>query len=104
MELSVADTEAKRTPNAYTQGGETYLRVDLEGKVRLTNHRKKPVEVEIIRHALGHIDNADHNGKVEMNNVFESTDYLSSGDSMYPAWWSWYSWPWWWHQVNGVGG
>ena len=59
--------------------------------------------MEVVRHALGHIDTADGGGKVEMSNVFESTDYLPAGDSSYPDWWSWYSWPWWWHQVNGVG-
>ena len=98
------DNETKRTPNAYSHNGSGYMRVDLDGKVRLTNHRKEPVEVEVVRHALGHIDSADHDGKVEMNNVFEGTDFApTGGGESYPDWWSWYSWPWWWHQVNGVG-
>jgi hypothetical protein len=98
------DNETKRTPNAYSQDGSSYMRVDLGGKVRLTNHRKQPVEVEVIRHALGIIDSADHDGKVEMNNVFEGTDFAPNvGSESYPDWWSWYNWPWWWHRVNGVG-
>ena len=98
------DNETKRTPNAYSHDGSGYLRVDLDGKVRLTNHRQQPVEVEVVRHALGHIDGADHDGKVEMNNVFEGTDFApTGGGESTPDWWSWYSWPWWWHHVNGVG-
>lgn len=103
IQVKKSDTETKRTPNAFSFNGNNYLRVDLEGKVRLTQHGKQPVTVEVIRHALGHIDGADHDGKVEMNNVFEGTDYLPAGDSSYPDWWSSYSWPWWWNHVNGVG-
>jgi hypothetical protein len=99
-----SDHETKRTPNSYAVNGNNYMRVDLEGKVRLTNHRKQPVEVEVVRHALGHIDSADHDGRLEMNNVFEGTDLAPAvGSEGYPDWWYWYSWPWWWHHVNGVG-
>ncbi len=99
-----SDSETKRTPDAHTLDGNRYMRVDLSGKVRLTNHRAQPVTVEVVRHALGYIDSADNDGKVEMNNVFEGTDYApAGGGETYPYWWSWYSWPWWWHQVNGVG-
>lgn len=98
------DQETKRTPNAFSHDGTSYMRVDLEGKVRLTNHRKQALEVEVIRHALGHIDTAGQNGKVEMNNVFEGADFAPTGGSgSYSDWWQWYSWPWWWHHVNGVG-
>jgi hypothetical protein len=61
------------------------------------------VEVEVVRHALGQIDRADHGGKVEMNNVFEGTEYQPGSGIEYPAWWGWYSWPGWWHHVNGMG-
>ena len=80
------------------------MRVDLTGTVRLTNRRAKAVTVEVVRHVLGYADSADQDGKVEMNNVFESGDYLPAGDTEgYPYWWGWYGWPWWWHQVNSVG-
>jgi len=104
LDISVkkTDRETKRTPNAYSQGGNNYLRVDLEGQIRLTNRRQQPVEVEVVRHALGHIDTADHNGSVEMNNIFEGNPLVGAGGEL-PEWWNWYSWPWWWHQVNGVG-
>src|ERR1041385_3423163 len=103
LQVKKTDAETGRTPNAFKQDGITYLRVDLDGKVRLTNHRQKPVEVEVVRHALGQIDRADHGGKVEMNNVFEGTEYQPGSGIEYPAWWGWYSWPGWWHHVNGMG-
>lgn len=103
IQVKKSDSETKRTPNAVTMNGTSYMRVDLDGKVRLTNHRTQSVEVEVVRHALGQIDSADHDGKVEMNNVFEGTDYQPVGGEEYPYWWSWYSWPWWWHHLNGVG-
>lgn len=103
IQVKKSDNETKRTPNAYSHDGSPYMRVDLDGKVRLTSHRQKPLEVEVVRHALGYIDRADHDGKVEMNNVFESSDYAPTGGDSYPDWWAWYSWPWWWHHVNGVG-
>jgi hypothetical protein len=104
LDISVkkTDRETKRTPNAYSQGGNSYLRVDLAGQIRLTNRRAQPVEVEVVRHALGHIDTTDHNGAVEMNNIFEG-GHLAGNGSELPEWWNWYNWPWWWHQVNGVG-
>ena len=103
IQVKKSDIETKRTPNAFTLSDNKFMRVDLKGNIRLTNHREQAVEVEIVRHALGHIDDADRDGKVEMNNVFESTDYLPMGDYDYPYWWNWYTWPSWWHHVNGVG-
>lgn len=95
------DRETGRTPNAYSHAGSSYMRVDLEGQVRLTNHRLKPVTVEVVRQAFGHIDSAGPDGRVEMNNVFEGSDGGGSG-GYYPDWLG-YSWPYWWHHVNGVG-
>ena len=103
IQVKKSDSETKRTPNAVTMNGTSYMRVDLDGKVRLTNHRKEAIRVEVVRHALGQIDSADHDGAVEMNNVFEGTEYLPAGGEEYPYWWGWYNWPWWWHHLNGVG-
>jgi hypothetical protein len=104
VQVKKTDSETKRTPNAYELSGNRYLRVDLQGQVRLTNHRAQPVEVEINRYLLGQVDTADHEGKIEMTNVFESRDFLPAGDSAESYdWWSWGGWPWWWHHVNSVG-
>lgn len=95
------DRETSRTPNAITFSNSNFMRVDLEGRITLTNHKAVPVEVEVIRHALGHIDTADHDGVVTMNNVFEGDD--SGAGEGQPGWWRSYNWPWWWNHINGVG-
>lgn len=95
------DRETGRTPNALNYNNNSLMRVDLEGRLVLTNHKSTPVEVEVIRHALGHIDTADNGGSIEMSNVFEGAE-LAAGEGA-PEWWGWYNWPWWWNQVNGIG-
>lgn len=105
IQVKKTDSETKRTPNAFQHNGDQYMRVDLKGTIRLTNRRGQPLAVEVTRHVLGHVDAAERDGKVEMSNAFESRDHLPVGDyeSGPYYWWNWISWPWWWHQVNGVG-
>lgn len=104
VQVKKSDRETGRTPNAYQHSGTSYLRVDLEGTIRLTNHRGKPLRLEVKRHVLGHLDAAGQGGKVAMSNVFESRDHLPTGDySGGGSWWHWVNWPWWWHHVNGLG-
>ncbi|MCL5098308.1 MAG: hypothetical protein M1608_12440 [Candidatus Omnitrophica bacterium] len=104
LQVNKTDNETGRTPNAFQLNGDQYMRVDLAGEVRVTNHRPRSVKLEVTRYVLGHVDTADHDGQVKMSNVFESRDFLPIGgyDSG-PYWWNWFSWPWWWHHVNGVG-
>jgi hypothetical protein len=102
VRVKKTDNETKRTPNAAMWQGDQYGRIDLAGKITLTNFRKGPVEVEVVRHVLGNVDSANHDGKVEMVNVFEDASF-ASGAGPFPYWWGWFSWPWWWHHFNGVG-
>jgi hypothetical protein len=101
VDISVkkSDVETKRTPNAFTQNGTSYARVDMAGKIKLTNHRANAVQLEITRNVLGNVDAADHDGKLSKINVFEEGG--SGGE--YPYWWSWYGWPSWWNYFNGIG-
>lgn len=101
IQTAKSDVETKRTPDALRQGSSSFARVDLSGKITLTNHRDQLAELEITRYVLGAIDSADHDGKVEAVNLFENADYLVSGD--YPSWWGWYPWPSWWSRCNGIG-
>jgi hypothetical protein len=94
------EAEIKRTPNAVQENGNSYTRIDLNGEIRLTNHRSQAAELEVTRLVLGAIDTAEHKGKVEKLNAFENGDYLAADD--YPYWWGWYNWPYWWNQFNGV--
>lgn len=93
------EQEVKRTPNAVRWDGDDYFKVDLEGTITLTNRRKEPVEVEVVRHVLGNADAANAKGKIEKVNVLE--DSFSLGSSR-PYWWNWYSWPLWWSHFNGI--
>ena len=76
------------------------MKIDLQGEIKLTNHRAAPVRIEVTRNVLGNATEADHDGKVEMQNVFE--DDSVGPVSAHPYWWGWYSWPQWWAHFNGV--
>ena len=101
IQVAKSETETQRTPNAVRWQGDDYARVDLAGKITLTNYKTQPVELEITRHVLGNVLTADHGGVVVKINAFEDGRYMAAGS--YPSWWGWYIWPSWWHQLNGVG-
>jgi hypothetical protein len=93
------DKETSRVPNAANMENYQYARVDLTGTISLTNFNKKPVDLEVTRRVLGKVTKADHQGVIEMINVFEDEDRPTP----YPIWWNYYNWPAWWHHVNGLG-
>jgi hypothetical protein len=93
------EKEVKRTPNAVRWDGDDYFKVDLKGTLTLSNRRKEPVEVEVVRHILGNADAADHQGRIEKLNVLEDASFSGA---VHPPWWGWYSWPSWWSHFNGV--
>ncbi len=95
------DKETKRTPNAATFNNEVFFRVDVAGSISLTNYRKEAAEIEVVRYVLGNVGEANENGKVEMVNLLEDDDYLPQGSR--PDWWGYYSWPYWWSHLNGIG-
>jgi len=96
VQVEKSDREAKRTPNAARWRGDNYDRFDLAGKITLTNHLKKDIDLEVTRKILGHVDEAGQKGVVEQLNMFDR--YVE-----YPYWWNWYSWPYWWTHFNGIG-
>ena len=101
IQVAKSETETQRTPNAVRLQGDDYARVDLAGKITLTNYKTLPIELEITRNVLGNVQTADHGGAIVKINSFEDGRYLAAGNG--PSWWGWYSWPSWWHQLNGVG-
>ena len=96
IQVTKNESEARRVPNAVKWQDNEYARVDLEGKITLTNYRGAPVDLEITRHVLGVASAADHNGLITKLNLLET------GPIEHPVWWNWYSWPSWWNQVNGL--
>ena len=100
IQLVKSDVETSRTPNAARWQNEDFVRINLAGRIRLTNYQDKPVDVEVTRHVLGNVTAADHQGVVTRVNVFEDDSY--GADDM-PLWWRSYSRPQWWSHFNGVG-
>lgn len=102
VRVSKTDVETGRKPDAERWQGDTYARVDLSGKIVLVSHRKAPVELEVVRHALGRVDTADSGGKVERVNTLEDPGF-TAGSGSCPGWWNWFPWPYWWGRLNEVG-
>src|SRR6185503_3418375 len=75
IQVKKSEVETTRTPDAMRHNGNTYSRVDMQGKITLTNHRKQAAQIEVVRHVLGNADKADHDGVVEKINVFENGEY-----------------------------
>jgi hypothetical protein len=96
-----SDKETSRDHNAVNWEGSTYAKINLQGIIRLTNHRTAPATIEVTRNVLGNATEADQGGKVEMQNAFE--DDSAGPVTGYPTWWGWYSWPQWWTHFNGIG-
>ena len=103
VKVKKSEKESKRTPNAANWNGEQYWRLDLNGSVHLCNLRGTGVELEVTRHVLGNVGEADHEGKAEMVNVLEDDSFMPTAGGRQPQWWSWYNWPAWWQHFNGVG-
>ena len=101
IQVKKSDNETGRIPDARVLDGDTYARINLAGKITLTNYRDKTVEIEVTRHVLGNVTAADHGGVITSVNVFEDGSYRAGSD--HPRWWRWYSWPNWWSHFNGVG-
>jgi hypothetical protein len=96
---SRTDLETGRTPQAQTWRGVELTKVDLAGTIKIANRRREAVQIEVVRHVLGHIDGAEQGGEATQlapEDAWESAGAL-------PEWWQYYSWPWWWSGVNGVG-
>jgi hypothetical protein len=98
IKVAKSDKESGRVPNALTLDGSSYLRVDLNGSIAITNRRDQPVDIEVKRSILGHAGTAGQAGKAEMVNAYEEAGAVAQ-----PIWWGWYGWPGWWGAVNGVG-
>ncbi len=97
LRVKKADREAKRTPNALAFEGHQLTRADLTGTLAVTNAGGKPVEVEVTRHVLGHVDTVGDGAKSEQLSALDDDAHAR------PDWWGHYSWPGWWSHLNGVG-
>jgi len=101
VQVKKEEREVKRKPNALSWQSLDYWKAELEGVLTMTSFGDKEIEVEVVRNVLGHADKADHGGKVIMVNTVEDQEYGPAGRGH--SRWSPYSWPYWWHQINGIG-
>jgi len=102
--IKKTDKETQRNPKAERWESYDIVRIDLEGNIKITNHRHTTVDLEITRNLLGQVGTADNDGKVEKVNIFEDHTFAPAGmNNGYPHWWGWYSWPSWWSRFNGIG-
>jgi hypothetical protein len=102
IKVKKKDQEEQRTPNAANFQGTQYGKVDMEGVVTLTSFQDKAIDIEVRRSVLAATVVAADDGKAEMMNTAEDDD-LEPVVVQNPAWWGWYSWPWWWYHFNGLG-
>lgn len=88
------DDEAKRTAQASKWNGHVFDRIDVAGRIEITNFDDKPVTLEVTRDTLGRVDTANADGKITHPNAW------SVAGNAQPSWWGWYSWPRWWSHMN----
>ncbi|MEZ0263653.1 MAG: hypothetical protein ACAI43_02910, partial [Phycisphaerae bacterium] len=100
-----SDVETGRTVKALVFDRYEFVRLDLAGKITLTSYAKRAIEVEVTRTVYGNLGSATAGGRVEGLNLLEDNSYgpASRWAQALPHWHGWYSWPWWWTRVNGVG-
>ena len=103
VNVKKTDEETRRIPDAEKWNKETFMRIEMAGKISLTNYSKQPVDLEVTRHILGNLDSVEHDGKKESVNVLEDSAYAPATSAANPGWYGWYSWPNWWNRFNGVG-
>jgi hypothetical protein len=99
IKVNRSDEERKREamPDKKADG---YIpnRVNINSKLTLTNASGKAVDVEVIRFVLGNVNEEQPDGvKATMLGLVEEAAELR------PVWWGYYSWPYWWMHLNGIG-
>lgn len=100
LQVKKSDVEEDRQRRAFQWRGSDYDRIVMRGRVTITNLRGVPVELEVTRHVLGEADRVGQEGKAERVNALEDGGFVQAHSL--PYWWSWYSWPWYWHHINPV--
>ncbi len=92
--VSHKEEEIKRTPEAITWRNHTYMQIDMLGTIKLTNYRNKDIELEVVRSVMGAADSAESDGTIRRPSAWDE-EFIGR-----PHWWSWYSWPHWWVNMN----
>lgn len=99
ISVKTDEREAAREPGALRWNGRDYSRVDIDFEAVLTNHKQRPAIVEVRKLAFGAPDRAGQGGEAIARSVF--SEEVQGRFSGLP-WWRWYSWPHYWHRLNGA--
>ncbi len=99
VHVKKSDREAERKVDAVRWQGDTYARVDMEGKLTLTSYKKEAVHLEVTRSLLGRATKATPDATIEGVNAMEEASWARWHP---PTWWGWYAWPYWWYHFNSV--
>lgn len=94
------DVETSRLPDAVKWQDDKYCRVNHKSSITITNFSKKAAVLEVERNLFGFVDGADQGAAVKRTNFFENAVEANNGNR-HPYWWNYYSFPHWWHSVNG---
>lgn len=94
------DVETSRLPDAVKWQDDKYCRVNHKSSITITNFSKKAAVLEVERNLFGFVDGADEGAAVKRTNFFENAVEANNGNR-HPYWWNYYSFPHWWHSVNG---
>jgi hypothetical protein len=95
------DEETGRQHNAERWNDTSFLRVDLQGHVRIRNRRGEPVQVEIRRVVFGKLDEVLGDGKGRQLGLHDDD---GAPRSARPSWRSYpWLWSWWAVAMNGIG-
>lgn len=95
------EEQTKHINNAAQVNGYNYSRIDMNGTVPITNHKKKAIKIEVKRFVLGNINEANLDAEIKQLGHGGYGSWLS--DNSLPVWWNWRSWPGWWYHVNTLG-
>ncbi len=93
------EIETDRTPSAVNWDGHDYMRVAIGFEAALTNRKSHPVRVEVRKYAFGNPVGATAGGEGEAVSVFAAD---AGWDLEGSPWWQNYSWPYYWHRLNGA--
>ena len=93
------ERETGRTPDALRFDNNNFVRVDLAFEAEVVNHKPHAVTVEVRKLAFGAPVTVSEGGEAVQRSVF-GDDFAWPGERA--PWWRWYSWPYYWHQLNGA--
>ncbi|MCA9054680.1 MAG: hypothetical protein KDA75_12635 [Planctomycetaceae bacterium] len=97
--VAFEDSETGRVPDAVRWQNTNYQRINLEGRIALSNYHDRPIRVEVERMLVGSADEASD--EADISRPGWHTDQQNWGAGYGSYWWS-YSWPHWWHHLNSI--